>query len=78
MKSPSLPKLAPWWKAFPDLSLIVSEGQAIEVGQFLTSNPNVGGFGQKETEVVLQNPGTDQRIGLIPRWYYALSNPLSY
>ncbi len=37
--------------------LIVSEGQAIEVGQFLTSNPNVGGFGQKETEVVLQNPG---------------------
>jgi apocytochrome f len=26
------------------------------VGQFLTSNPNVGGFGQKETEVVLQNP----------------------
>jgi apocytochrome f len=37
--------------------LIVSEGQAIEVGQFLTSNPNVGGFGQKDTEVVLQNPG---------------------
>lgn len=36
--------------------LTISEGQAIEVGQFLTSNPNVGGFGQKDTEVVLQNP----------------------
>jgi apocytochrome f len=36
--------------------LIVSEGQTIEAGQLLTSNPNVGGFGQKDTEVVLQNP----------------------
>lgn len=36
--------------------LIVSEGQTVEVGQFLTANPNVGGFGQKDTEVVLQNP----------------------
>jgi apocytochrome f len=39
--------------------LIVAEGQAVEAGDFLTSNPNVGGFGQKDTEVVLQNP---QRI----------------
>ncbi|MBR8830957.1 MAG: Cytochrome f [Chroococcopsis gigantea SAG 12.99] len=37
--------------------LIVSEGQEVEVGQYLTSNPNVGGFGQKDTEVVLQSPG---------------------
>lgn len=39
--------------------LIVAEGQAVEAGDLLTSNPNVGGFGQKDTEVVLQNP---QRI----------------
>lgn len=36
--------------------LIVSEGQTVEAGAFLTNNPNVGGFGQKDTEVVLQNP----------------------
>ncbi|MEB3250185.1 MAG: cytochrome f [Microcystaceae cyanobacterium] len=39
--------------------LIVAEGQNVEAGDLLTSNPNVGGFGQKDTEVVLQNP---QRI----------------
>ena len=36
--------------------LIVTEGQTVAAGEFLTSNPNVGGFGQKDTEVVLQNP----------------------
>ncbi|MEA5535024.1 cytochrome f [Crocosphaera sp. XPORK-15E] len=36
--------------------LIVSEGETVEAGQLLTSNPNVGGFGQKDTEVVLQSP----------------------
>lgn len=36
--------------------VIVSEGQTLAAGDFLTSNPNVGGFGQKDTEVVLQNP----------------------
>jgi apocytochrome f len=36
--------------------LIISEGQAVEVGEAITSNPNVGGFGQKDTEVVLQSP----------------------
>jgi apocytochrome f len=40
--------------------LIVSEGQQIAAGDVLTSNPNVGGFGQKDTEVVLQSPA---RIG---------------
>ncbi|GFE71351.1 cytochrome f [Chroococcus sp. FPU101] len=39
--------------------LIISEGQTVEAGDPLTSNPNVGGFGQKDTEVVLQSP---QRI----------------
>ncbi len=40
--------------------LIVSQGQEIAAGEALTNNPNVGGFGQKDTEVVLQSPA---RIG---------------
>ncbi|MGF1482128.1 MAG: cytochrome f [Cyanophyceae cyanobacterium] len=40
----------------PGPELLVSEGQAIEAGQALTTNPNVGGFGQEDTEVVLQSP----------------------
>ena len=36
--------------------LIVAEGQTVDSGEALTNNPNVGGFGQKDTEVVLQNP----------------------
>jgi len=36
--------------------LIVSEGQILQADQPLTNNPNVGGFGQAETEVVLQDP----------------------
>lgn len=40
--------------AGPDL--IVSEGQTVASGDALTNNPNVGGFGQKDAEIVLQNP----------------------
>ncbi len=36
--------------------LIVSEGQTVAAGEALTNNPNVGGFGQKDTEIVLQDP----------------------
>ncbi len=36
--------------------LIVAEGQEVAVGEPLTDDPNVGGFGQKDTEVVLQSP----------------------
>ena len=36
--------------------LIVQKGTSIQVDQSLTNNPNVGGFGQRETEIVLQNP----------------------
>jgi len=38
------------------LELIVSEGQEVTVGEALTNNPNVGGFGQADAEVVLQSP----------------------
>jgi apocytochrome f len=40
--------------AGPDL--VVKQGQALAADQALTIDPNVGGFGQAETEVVLQSP----------------------
>lgn len=36
--------------------LLVNQGDAIEAGKPLTNNPNVGGFGQTEKELVLQSP----------------------
>lgn len=36
--------------------LIVKEGQILNADQALTIDPNVGGFGQTETEIVLQSP----------------------
>lgn len=43
-------------------TLIVREGQKIQADQPLTNNPNVGGFGQAETEIVLQNPARIQGL----------------
>nr|WVH13695.1 cytochrome f [Tectaria coadunata] len=40
----------------PGLELIVSEGEFVKADQPLTNNPNVGGFGQGEIEIVLQDP----------------------
>jgi apocytochrome f len=40
----------------PGPELLISIGQKIQQDQPLTNNPNVGGFGQEETEIVLQNP----------------------
>jgi apocytochrome f len=40
--------------AGPDL--LVTWRQTVQAEQPLTNNPNVGGFGQAETEIVLQNP----------------------
>ncbi|MEX1317237.1 MAG: cytochrome f [Synechococcaceae cyanobacterium] len=37
-------------------ALIVSAGDRVAVGSALTNDPNVGGFGQLDAEVVLQNP----------------------
>ena len=36
--------------------LLVKVGDVISVDQQITVNPNVGGFGQTESEIVLQNP----------------------
>jgi apocytochrome f len=38
------------------LDIIVKENQVVQADQPLTLNPNVGGFGQTETEIVLQDP----------------------
>lgn len=43
-------------ETIPDgLEVVVSEGQEVADGTALSSDPNVGGFGQKDTEIVLQN-----------------------
>lgn len=36
--------------------IVVQINQKIQIDEPLSNNPNVGGFGQKETEIVLQNP----------------------
>ena len=36
--------------------VLVSVGDSIEAGAALTNDPNVGGFGQVDAEIVLQNP----------------------
>jgi apocytochrome f len=38
------------------LNLIVKQGQTIQTDQALNADPNMGGFGQEESEIVLQNP----------------------
>ncbi len=43
--------------------ILVTEGTTVTAGQALTNNPNVGGFGQKDIEIVLQNP--DRILGLM-------------
>lgn len=44
----------------PGPTLIVQKGDNIQLDQSLTNNPNVGGFGQRDTEIVLQNPARIQ------------------
>nr|YP_009519569.1 Apocytochrome f [Udotea argentea]AYC65560.1 Apocytochrome f [Udotea argentea] len=43
----------------PGPEIIVNMNQIVEQDQPLTNNPNIGGFGQQNVEIVLQNP---QRI----------------
>lgn len=38
------------------LVLTVKQGDIVQVDQNLNKDPNVGGFGQEESEIVLQNP----------------------
>ena len=45
------------------LKMIVKEGDLVKADQALNIDPNVGGFGQAETEIVLQNP--DRIVGYL-------------
>jgi apocytochrome f len=38
------------------LTLVVKQGDTVKADQGLNVDPNAGGFGQEETEIVLQNP----------------------
>ena len=38
------------------LEVLVNLGDSVEAGAALTNDPNVGGFGQVDAEIVLQNP----------------------
>ena len=42
--------------------VIVKVGDTVQTDQALTTNPNVGGFGQTETEIVIQNPARIQGL----------------
>nr|YP_009762726.1 cytochrome f [Wolffia brasiliensis]QIQ59746.1 cytochrome f [Wolffia brasiliensis] len=46
----------------PGPELLVSEGESIKLDQLLTSNPNVGGFGQGDAEIVLQDTARVQGL----------------
>ncbi|HTL88079.1 MAG TPA: apocytochrome f [Leptolyngbya sp.] len=43
--------------------LLIAQGDTVKSGDALTNNPNVGGFGQVDKEIVLQNP--DRIKGLL-------------
>jgi len=38
------------------LSLLVKQGETVKADQGLNVDPNAGGFGQEDSEIVLQNP----------------------
>jgi len=46
----------------PGPEIIVNVGDKVQNDQALTTNPNVGGFGQTETEIVIQNPARIQGL----------------
>lgn len=46
----------------PGPELIVTEAESIKIDQPLTNNPNIGGFGQADTEIVLQDPARLQGL----------------
>nr|QUE28319.1 PetA [Pseudoerythrocladia kornmannii] len=50
------------------LELTVTKGQKVSIDQPLTKDPNIGGFGQTETEIVLQNP---LRIKLLIAFFFS-------
>ncbi|KAL9990229.1 putative chloroplast envelope membrane protein, CemA [Helianthus debilis subsp. tardiflorus] len=58
----------------PGPELLVSEGESIKLDQPLTSNPNVGGFGQGDAEIVLSRSITCTRPFVLLRSCYFGTN----
>jgi apocytochrome f len=52
------------------VDLIVKSGDVVQTDQALNINPNAGGFGQEESEIVLQNP--IRIIGYLAFCFFAL------
>jgi apocytochrome f len=52
------------------VNLIVKSGDIVQTDQALNINPNAGGFGQEESEIVLQNP--IRIIGYLAFCFFAL------
>ena len=52
------------------LELIVKQGDIVKTEQALNIDPNAGGFGQEESEIVLQNP--IRIIGYLAFWFCVL------
>ncbi|WP_286186732.1 cytochrome f [Geitlerinema sp. P-1104] len=46
----------------PGPEMLASVGDVVAAGDVLTTDPNVGGFGQKDTEIVLQSPARIQGL----------------
>jgi apocytochrome f len=57
------------------LSLIVKQDDIVKVDQSLNEDPNVGGFGQEESEIVLQNP--IRIVGYIVFCFFVLLTQIS-
>ncbi|KAF6164330.1 hypothetical protein GIB67_029213 [Kingdonia uniflora] len=58
----------------PGPKLLVSEAESIKLDQALTSNPNVGGFGQGDTKIVLQDTSRVQGLFLLLGICYSGTN----
>jgi apocytochrome f len=57
------------------LSLIIKQGDIVKADQALNEDPNVGGFGQEESEIVLQNP--IRIVGYIVFCFFVLLTQIS-
>lgn len=52
------------------LNLIVKTGDIVQADQALNTDPNIGGFGQEESEIVLQDPS--RIVGFLAFCFFAL------
>jgi len=58
------------------LTLIVKSGDIVQADQALNMDPNVGGFGQEESEIVLQDP--TRIVGYLAFCFFALMTQILF